>query len=67
MTMFQTLRRTLSAGATLKAECGACRRRVEFRQAEAFARFGPDASPFAIRARLRCEGCGARDRVEVWI
>lgn len=66
-TMFQTLHRVMNPTDHLKIECGACRRRVEFSQAEAFALFGPDAAPFDVKRRAVCSACGARERAAVWI
>ena len=66
-TMFQTLHRVMKPTDRLKLQCGACRRRAELSQAEAFQTFGPDAAPYDIKRRAVCSGCGARDRAAVWI
>jgi hypothetical protein len=66
--MFQTLARVmLSPGDTLKIECNACRRRVEWSRAEAFVKLGSDASPHDVRERLRCTVCGEVRRARAWI
>jgi ribosomal protein S27E len=65
--MFQNLRRSMAQSATLKIECESCAHRTEWGQAEAFDKLGPDASPYEIRRRLRCNKCGDRQHVRVWI
>ncbi len=67
MTMFQTLRRMLANTTTLKMACEACGHRASWTRAQAFSRLGPDATPFEIRRRLTCSGCGQTDRIRVWI
>ena len=68
MMMFQTLAWVMLSGAdTLKIECGACRRRVEWERALAFARLGSDATPHEAHQRLRCSVCGACRRAQGWI
>lgn len=64
--MFQTLARTMRAHDVLTARCEACGRQARWTQAQAFRAFGPDASPFAIRKRLRCGACGS-DRIDAGI
>lgn len=66
MTMFQNLFRSMRGSERLQARCEACGRRAAWTYAEAKAAFGPDATPMAIRARLRCAACGAA-RATVWI
>ena len=66
--MFETLGRVMLApNDTLKIECEACGRRVELSRRAAFARFGDDASPFVVRRRSRCAGCGERRRLAVTV
>lgn len=55
--MFQTLHRMMNGAATLKITC-ACGHAVTWTSAQAFARLGPDATPFEIRQRLACTVCG---------
>jgi hypothetical protein len=65
--MFETLGRVMtSPAATLKLRCEACGHRSEWSRKKAFATFGPDASPYAIRRRLICGSCGERLRLESW-
>jgi hypothetical protein len=64
--MFQTLSRSMAPGETLKAECG-CGRQASWPQAQAMRVFGPDATPYDIRRRLRCLGCDRLDWARVWI
>lgn len=65
--MFQTLHRMMAGSATLKIECEACRRRTTWSQDEAFKRLGPDATPYDVRRRLVCGGCGTAGWARVWI
>ena len=66
--MFETLGRVmLAANVTLKIECERCGHRAEWRRQDAFAIFGVDASPFAVRRRSRCVECGETNRVAVRI
>jgi hypothetical protein len=67
MTMFQNLSRMMAGGAALKIKCEACGRQTTWRSDEAFRRLGPDATPYEIRRRLVCIGCGATGWVQVWI
>jgi len=67
MTMFQTLRRVMHGAMTLKIVCEACGRQAAWTVAEAFARLGPDATPFEARRRLKCGGCGRKGHIRVWI
>jgi hypothetical protein len=68
MMMFQTLARVMLDGAdTLKIECGACRRCVEWPRARAFERLGSDATPRDVHVRLRCSACGASRRARAWV
>lgn len=68
MMMFQTLGRVmLSPVDTLKIECVACQHRAAWSQAEAFERLGPGATPYDVRARLRCSACGVARRVRTWV
>ena len=64
--MFQTLARTMGPHDVLKARCAACGHEGRWTRAQAFARFGPDASPHAVRRSLRCLACGS-DRVDAGI
>jgi hypothetical protein len=64
--MFQNLRRMLAQSATLKIECEASGRRTAWTQGEAFKRLGPDATPFDIRRRLVCGGCGTAGWARIW-
>jgi hypothetical protein len=66
--MFETLRRVVtSADATLKLRCEACGHRAEWTREQAFTVFGPDAAPYDIRHRLKCNSCGERGGVSVSI
>lgn len=65
--MFQNLRRMMVESATLKIECEGCHRRTAWTQDEAFKRLGPDATPYEIRRRLVCGGCGVAGWARVWI
>jgi DNA-directed RNA polymerase subunit RPC12/RpoP len=67
MTMFQNLRRMMPERSTLKIECEPCGHQATWSQDQAFRRLGPDATPFEIRRRLRCDECGVRGRSRVWI
>jgi hypothetical protein len=67
MTMFQNLRRVMGEASTLKLECEACGHEARWTRSQAFARLDPDASPYEIRTRLRCESCGARGQTQVRI
>ncbi len=67
MTMFQTLHRMMANATTLKIACEGCGHRANWTCAEAFQRLGSDATPFEIRRRLTCGGCGQPDRARVWI
>jgi ribosomal protein S27E len=65
--MFQTLARVMKTPSdTLKVECAACHRTANWERAQAFKLFGSDASPYEVRTRLRCKGCGST-RAKVWI
>ena len=64
--MFQTLFRSMAPGETLKVECG-CGRSASGPQTQAMKVFGPDATPYDIRRRLRCLDCDRRDWARVWI
>jgi len=66
MTMFETLGRVMPAETTLKIECG-CSRRTTWTRDAAIQRFGQGATPYDIRKRLRCTGCGRSGRATVWI
>ncbi len=44
-----------------------CGHEGSFSQAEAVAVFGPDATPYAVKRRLRCSACAEVGHVEVWI
>lgn len=68
MMMFQTLLRVMqSPSDTLKLECAACGRRTTWSREEAFARLGQGATPYDVRARLRCSACGAVRSAGAWI
>jgi hypothetical protein len=68
MLMFQTLTRVMRSPAdTLKIACEACGRRTVWTRDEAFERLGPGATPYDVRARLRCSACGAARRAHAWI
>lgn len=64
--MFQTLARTMNAKDSVTARCEACGHQARWTQAQAFAAFGPDASPYAVRRRLRCSRCGG-GAIQAWI
>ncbi|UTP38666.1 hypothetical protein M9M90_15755 [Phenylobacterium sp. LH3H17] len=64
--MFQNLGRDMAYSDTLKVRCP-CEREAVFSCKEAFAIFGDDATPYDIRRRLRCSGCGEVGKVDVWI
>jgi endogenous inhibitor of DNA gyrase (YacG/DUF329 family) len=57
--MFQTLCRTMGAQDVLTARCAACGRQARWTRPQALARFGPDATPFDVRRRLKCAACGS--------
>jgi rRNA maturation protein Nop10 len=61
--MFETLAKVMGPADTLKITCGACGHRAEFTRPEAFARSGPDASPYIVRRRATCAACGERRRI----
>jgi ribosomal protein S27E len=67
MTMFQTLHRMMSSAATLKITCDGCGHEATWTGAQALKRLGPDATPFDVRRRLRCGGCGHTGRARTWI
>jgi len=67
MTMFQNLHRMMDGSATLKIRCEACDHRATWTRDAAFRRLGPDATPFDIRRRLVCAGCGVAGWAHVWI
>jgi len=66
MTMFQNLNRSMTNGSRLRARCEACGRLGVWNATHARQVFGPDATPFEIRRRLRCTACGEM-RAQVWI
>lgn len=64
--MFETLARVMLAPADrLRLSCEACGHATIWTRREAFARFGADASPFAVRRRSTCGQCGERRRLSV--
>lgn len=66
MTMFQNLGRMMNYNQSLKVKC-ACGHQSEFSCKDAFALFGPDATPVDIRRRVRCSQHQDQRTVEVWI
>jgi hypothetical protein len=68
MTMFQNLRRMMTdSGSTLKLQCSACGHVRTWSQAEAFARYGPDATPTDVRRKSRCGECRVLGNVIAFI
>jgi ribosomal protein S27E len=65
--MYETLGKLMSASQTLKLKCEACGHQAEWPRADAFKRFGMNASAFMIRRRSKCAGCGEGQRIAVWI
>jgi hypothetical protein len=65
--MFQNLHRSLRRDQTLKIACEGCDHQTIWTASEAFARLGPDATPFEIRRRLGCSACGHKGRARFWI
>ncbi len=57
----------MANGGTLKIECEACQHRATWTQDEPFQRLGPDATPYEVRRRLICGGCGSAGWMRVWI
>lgn len=66
MSKYETLTTAMRYHDRLKIAC-ACGHKADFSQAEAVAVFGPDATPFDIRRRLRCSRCHEVGKVEVTI
>jgi len=66
MTMFQNLNRSMDPRGRLQARCAGCGRTAFWGKAAACRIFGPDATPYEVRRRLKCTDCGAA-RAEVWI
>lgn len=66
MSRYETLSTTLLRHERLRAAC-ACGHLAEFSQAKAIRLFGPDATPYDIRRRLRCSRCHQVGKVEVTI
>ena len=67
MTMFQILHRMMSGAATLNITCEGCGHEATWTCAQALKRLGPDATPFDVRRKLRCSGCGRAGRARTWI
>jgi rRNA maturation protein Nop10 len=65
--MFETLAKVMSPSDTLKLTCEACGHRAEWTRRDAFALYGPDATPYVVRRRSQCRQCGERARIAVTI
>lgn len=59
--MFQTLQRVMGPSDALQAACR-CGHRKTWPWREAFAVFGPDATPVDVRRRVRCAPCKTAGR-----
>lgn len=66
MAKYETLGSMMRYHDRLKVAC-ACGHKGDFSQAEAYALFGEDATPFDIRRRMRCSQCHKIGNVEVTI
>lgn len=64
MGRYETLSTALGYAQRLKLTC-ACGHTGEFSQAHAIMLFGPDATPYDIRRRLRCSRCHQVGKVDV--
>jgi ribosomal protein S14 len=68
MPQIETLGRIMNSDADrLRIECKRCGRVVEYGRREAWATWGMNATPHAIRRRARCSGCGERALLSVTI
>ena len=65
MSRYETLATAMRYQDKLKIECGHCGHKAEIGQRDAIELFGPDATPFDIRHRLRCSRCHKGGKVEV--
>ncbi|WGU39021.1 hypothetical protein [Phenylobacterium sp. NIBR 498073] len=66
MSKYETLISEMRYQNRLKITC-ACGHKADFRQSDAIKVFGPDATPFDIRRRMRCSRCHEIGKVEVTI
>jgi hypothetical protein len=67
MTMFETLKKVMVSGSTLKIQCGRCGHVHAWPREDAFKAYGPDAAPYDVRRRSRCLQCGERRKISVFI
>ncbi|CAN7311897.1 hypothetical protein LJR164_001659 [Phenylobacterium sp. LjRoot164] len=66
MSKYETLTTAMRYQDRLKIACE-CGHQADFSQADAIKVFGPDATPFDIRRRLRCSRCHEVGKVTVTI
>ena len=66
MSRHETLSNSMRYHDRLKITCR-CGHEGSFSQAEAIQVFGPDATPYDIKKRLRCSACAKIGQVEVSI
>jgi len=66
VTMFQNLNRSMDSRGRLQAKCESCGRTAFWSKGQACRIFGPDATPYDVRRRLKCTDCG-EVRARVWI
>lgn len=59
MGQFEQLGRVMHQHSVLLLFCGRCGRTAALTRTQALARFGHHASPFEVRRRAKCSGCGS--------
>lgn len=60
MALCESLGRAMGPRDRLKLECELCRRLVALPRGHAFRTFGAGATPWEVRRRAVCGGCGGR-------